>query len=551
MEPESVLKPATTTAETTPPRTPMIRLPRVLPLGPARIDLGEQVVGSRESFDLVLPRVSDQFVGTAVVRGSIGGVSSRSAGAGPLASPDLIDAIEHAAFAVETGPGGAPLVLDTRAMRPIRVEFSPRHPGRYDAMVHLALHWSDGAVTDHEVSVTGRARALTDVPRQHAPAAPAPNDLTGHEAPSHDRSELATTHNAASVDALIQQARDSAGGLADAQRNGVATAEAESESFTARVPKAAWWATLAEIAISMGVAGIAGVVAKTLAQRLASLAHPDALDSTKIPLFTGLADGIKEGLKGTAKHTVPMPGRAASKVPSTPAPESRTEPASSNARIDFWDRQRGLLAQVHMANRTIVSDTAKSLQQLPLADRALAIGALAEALEAARLDHAARHQMFASETQWVSGIAQASLGHDDVQVVGEERPRAVTELRHVRDDNPFVVRNGLLQITVADDGHALRVSAASLRGVSQEIADQLWKRPLHGVPIPLLVKVTGHAEDMTITRDEAGRIRAEGSAAEPTLIRRATMLLDEVLGRSLQQWQLPAIETNDATGRGD
>ena len=90
----------------------------------------------------------------------------------------------------------------------------------------------------------------------------------------------------------------------------------------------------------------------------------------------------------------------------------------------------------------------------------LAMGALADSLEAARLAHATRHQMFAAETQWVAGIAQASLGQVDVEVV-------------------------------------------------------------------------------------------EGSSAEPTLIRRATALLEEVLGRSLQQWQLPMIRTNDASGRGN
>lgn len=547
MDFESLLKPATTTkADTSLAPQPLLRIPRILPLPTDHIDLGEQVVGSRESFDLFVPRVSDRFVGTAVVVGSIGGTSSRMSGAGPLHSTDHFDAMERAAFAVESGPGGAPVVLDTRAMRAIRVQFSPRHPGRYDAMINLRLHWSDGLVTEQAVYVTGRARALTDVPSQRTTSEPTRVDAGRHQAPSPVANE---TPDGVGLQTLINQARDSAGGLAEAQRNGVVTAEAESESFRGMVPKAAWWAVLAEVAISMGVAGIAGIVAKSMAQSIASRVLRDATDPTKTPLFTGLADGIKDGLKGAAKQTIPLPGRAGKAPPAT-APESRTEEASSNARIDFWDRQRGLLAQVSMDNRKLVTDTAKDLTRLPAADQLLAMGALADALEAARLAHATRHQQFASETQWVSGIAQASLGHD-VQVAGQAS-RAVTELRYVRDGNPFVVRNGLLQITVAEgDGQTLRVGAASIRGVSQEIADQLWKRPLHGVAIPILVTVTGDAGAMTITRNEAGGIRAQGSGAEPTLIRRATEILHQVLGRSLEQWQLPAIETNDATGRGD
>jgi len=549
MQPESILKPATTKADAPPLPQPMLRLPRVVPPPTDRIDLGEQVVGSSESFDVFVPRVADGFVGTGVVVGSINGTSSRMpSAAGPLQSPDAVDEIHRAAFSLETGPGGTPQLLDTRAMRPIRVGFSPRHPGRYDAVVHLAIHWSDGATTAQEVRVTGRARTLTDVPRPLTTSDPKPIEAGGPNAP--DR-EHGTTDDGASFVTLTERARDSAGGLADAQRNGVQTAEAESASFKAQVPQAAWWATLAEIAISMGVAGIAAVVAKNLGHRLASLAQTDAADVTKTHLFTGLADGIKDGLKGTVKHTIPMPGRAA-RAPSDPTPAPRTETASSNARIDFWDRQRGLLGQVAMTNRTLVTDTAGGLAHLPDAERRLAMGALAAALEAARLAHATRHQMFASETQWVAGIAQASLGHEDVEVAGEGRPRSVTELAYVRDGNPFVVRNGLLEISVDHgDGQALRVADASIRGVSQEIADQLWTRPLHGVPIPILVEVKSDAGDLTITRDEAGRIRAAGSAAEPTLIRRATGILDQVLGRSLEQWQLPAIRTNDATGRGD
>lgn len=544
---ESILKPATTTADAAPVTQPMIRLPRVLPQLTERIDLGEQVVGSHEWFDVFLPRVADGFVGTALVVGSLDRVSSRMPRTDePVQFRDAVDEMERAAFSLEAGPGGAPLLLDTRAMRSVRVGFAPRNPGRYDAMIQLALHWSDGSVTEHAVRVTGRARLLTEVTGSLKTSGPAPieaepREVSDREAHPADGPEFAT---------LTSQARDSAAGLADMQGNGVETAERESDSFRGTVPQAAWWAVLAEIAITMGVAGIAGVVAKSLAQRLASRAVPDAADATKTRLFTGLADGIKDGLKSAGKQTIPMPGRAG-KAPSDPRPESQ-QAYSSNAKIDFWARQRDLLQRVNMTNRKLVTDTAAGLAREPEAVQRFAMGALAESLEVARLAHAARHQTFASETQWVAGLAQTSLGQVDVEVAGEDRPRSTTDLQYVRADNPFVVRNGLLQLTLDQrDGQPLRIAEASLRGVSQEIADQLWTRPLLGVPIPILIKVTRDAGDLTITRDEAGRIRAEGSGAEPTLIRGATALLEEVLGRSLQEWQLPMIQTNDATGRGN
>lgn len=181
---ESILKPATTTADI--PRVlpqPMLRLPRVLPQLTGPIDLGEQVVGSREWFDVFLPRVADGFVGTALVVGSIDRVSSRMPRSEePVPFRDAVDEMERAAFSLEAGPHGTPLVLDTGAMRPIRVGFAPRNPGRYDAMVQLAIHWSDGAVTDHEVRVTGRARLLTDVTGSLKTSDPMPIEADREEA---------------------------------------------------------------------------------------------------------------------------------------------------------------------------------------------------------------------------------------------------------------------------------------------------------------------------------------------------------------------------------
>ena len=64
-----------------------------------------------------------------LVVGSIDRVTSRMPRAQePVQFRDAVDEMERAAFSLQAGPEGTPLLLDTRAMRPIRVGFAPRNP---------------------------------------------------------------------------------------------------------------------------------------------------------------------------------------------------------------------------------------------------------------------------------------------------------------------------------------------------------------------------------------------------------------------------------------
>jgi hypothetical protein len=80
------------------------------------------------------------------------------------------------------------------------------------------------------------------------------------------------------------------------------------------------------------------------------------------------------------------------------------------------------------------------------------------------------------------------------------------------------------------------------------------------VSIPVRLNVEAGNRSATLTRDEVGRVRATGQLpigdqvgemAEADMIRAGTALFDRVLSRSLGDWGIPEITSNDATGRGD
>ena len=105
---------------------------------------------------------------------------------------------------------------------------------------------------------------------------------------------------------------------------------------------------------------------------------------------------------------------------------------------------------------------------------------------------------------------------------------------------------------------AISVEHASLRGISQEIADQIWARPLVGVPLPIRIRLLSGERSAFITRDEAGRFRISGqmpgedgaaARSEAQQIRSAAEVCDLVLSASLEAWGVRSITTNDSTGR--
>ena len=184
----------------------------------------------------------------------------------------------------------------------------------------------------------------------------------------------------------------------------------------------------------------------------------------------------------------------------------------------------------------------------------------------------AKHQRDASATQWVDFVAQGKHG------TAKAGAKAVTKLDELHAQMPEGVSGsmwatwlnsaagkGVLEITVdVDDDLHIKVDGARLDGVSRLIGDRLLKMDFRaaGVPVRLNVTNTGYrrlkAPRDVITVDEAGNVRTggprqyekntenEGDAhGEAQNIQGATHIVDKVLAKTLSQWGISHVESDD------
>ncbi|MBL0215772.1 MAG: hypothetical protein IPQ07_18065 [Myxococcales bacterium] len=525
---------------------------RIAPF-PATVDVGEQVVGSDHLLELAAPQVVDGFKGTATILGSVAALATAARGApfeeGLLAQTGPSPAAAASSFALEAGPYGMPRSIETAAPEPLRIRFRPTIPGSASALVTIRIYWSDGGYTDRAVVVTGRGRAIDAVPHPNQ----VDRDRSPTDAPTPTTSDL---EPAADLGAATLLASNNAATLAADQAQGVLLAQAEAKSFQEAATPPGWWAVLAEIAISMGIAAVAGLAAKSIAQRLTGKLigelDPKVIRDSKV--FTGLSDGVKEGMKTFGKRQAqPLLPKGSKPGHPDPAGSGRF---SSNPTIDFWQTQTKLTNDVATHNRNLIRTTRdKVLGESPnIATRAmqeLAAG-FADARDG---DAVIKAQAFASETQWISGIAQASHGH--ATATDHEKQIDVTDTQHVGHSLHFQKVNGLLRIaaTRGSDGRVV-VTGAKMTGIAQEIADRMWGYPLLHVPLPVMIELETADRSEALTRDEAGRIRIDrgpldADDGEVQRIQDATQVFAAVLSKSLADWGLPEVKTDDATGRGD
>ena len=535
---------------------------RIAPLQRS-VDVGEQIAGSDNAFELGTVQVLDGFRGHGSVFAQVAPQPMQTDGleqdASPLA-PGALAATLAQAFSIETGPNFTPLQIEADVARPLRIRFHPTVSGQHSAQVVIRIIWSDGGRSEEIISVAGRARWPTDVPAHNQVDSSKPPSFGpsgGADAPkTSDTSE----GNPVDLATAAELARDKVGGVIDAQRDGINLAEKESLSFTEEVPPAAWWAPLVEIALSMGVAAVATVVAKSIAKKVVGLhiKDPAALKESKI--FLGLSDGVKDGLKAVGKKAIPAIG--AKGHPKTPGPAVGTGTFSSNPALDFWEAQRSKLRGIAEHQKREIRDTEARLRTKDPEMAAQTMTAIAGGLEdTGNGNEVELAQAFASETQWMTGIAQSTLGRDPVE--GERKSETeATDMLHVRADTQFGKHNGVLHVDVdlpAHDVAGAKVRGASIMGVAQEIADRVWQYPLVHAAMPILVVVHSGSHVARITRDEAGRVRVDGelmlseddaAASEAQSIRGATELLEVVMSRSMADWGVAEIKTDDATRRG-
>jgi hypothetical protein len=514
--------------------------PRPAPL-PASHDVGEQIVGSDHWFDIGVARViGETNLEAAVVRRIEGVGESRVA---PVGTPsELRLGSGEEAFATDDHParlGGG--LINSELTVPLRVRFRPQRTGRFRAELVVQHRWDNGHVDEQRMTVTGGARRLDEAPEQPAPAptsAPKPLDpaLTTVEP---------TAMQVGKLDTAVGRAADAADALANRQRDGLKDAEGYILGGKPNVPKPPWYAGLADLAILMGVGGVAQIVSKLLAAKIVgSLAGSEGAGKR---IEDGVSAALKDGLKGAAKTAITQTGEADSAAHS-----------SGDVVVDFFSRQRTILTNLAVKNKDIVRTEQERL--LPaLGTQPDAVLALFQKLKetfAAAGDGAQETQRISTISQWLVGLGREKAG---TQVA----TRDGVEVGTVTNMSPyFLVKDGAagileLHVTNPVDNLAidrLQPTRAWLQGVASAAAQELNGADLAALGIPVKVVVQFPRHTTVITRDEAGRVRVHGrlpnrAAVDLTEEQRnldARAICELLLARPLASWGLK-IETDVAS----
>jgi hypothetical protein len=467
------------------------------------IDLGEVGVGSRRWFDVCDLIVADGFRGHAAVLGVVAEETFLAATNEATSTSGPTNAFDSDAFPQR--------VISTDELTPLRVRFGPSEPGTYQATIAYRADWTDRRVDQTAVRISARAVR----PDQLAPevADRTSRDLVDNEQSAKDVSRASLVARD-QLGVATTEATNAANALGKAQAQGVTNAEKEAKSFKQPTPEAAWWAALAEIAISMGTATIAGIVARKITDHVTVAIGKSVKDVKDMAPYYGTIDAIKDGVKATRRAVAPQPG-AAKKTPPAPEPNSVQGTYSSNNVIDFWAEQGKRANDYGDAQSTVVADTQAAMLALVDVQPATSVAimrSLRDVFKEAK-EHATIEQQVASESQWVAGIARGSLE-------GAREERTSTALDPVLEDELYRQSDGIVRIFVSLDEHAesiedasFQITGAKVNGISQEIADQLSTRPLAQFPMPVLIELAPGAYGVgaTIRREADGSLHATGA----------------------------------------
>jgi len=559
------IKPATTATATTEPvgpapdpavaaaPSPTAARARLTEMAP--IDFGEQVFGSEHYKEA--EALWNLGEGVATLTTWIDGSSA-------------FKLVEAPRTLVEAGRSG----LD---QRPVKVRFAPTAEQRdYSASLRIQAVWPDGQLALRVVPITARARPLEEIPTngpnavgRRAEAAQEARDRLARiedqavEA-SADRDERPVPAGAKrKFDRATRDAEIAAEALAAAQLAGVRLAERESASYQ-RVPSPLgfdWW-SLVEVALSIGLAGVAGVVAKAFASELVKgVTGAESVRDSKAVI--GIADAMKDAIKSAGKAAM----RAHTPSPASASPTPASGTFSENPTINFFSAQESILLDAGKHNAQGVSERAYYLEPLLTSSPDAAVATMravgASLQNAASSAEIITAQALATESQWVTLIARQALG----EVTVKDYNRGVIEDVHVTDlasarptspDSMPSTKDGVLDILM--DFSPPKVVGARVTGISAEVARRFFgvSPAVLGVPIRLILGgKTDHP--LVITRDEAGRVRLSGDkqllssveghdgsplTSEEQAVGTATLLMESVIGRPLK---VP-IGNDDATG---
>jgi hypothetical protein len=541
-------------------KSPAARREKLNPL-PKTIDVGEQIVDSGHEFDVALvmnvgERGAQPNMGYPIFEGPVecAVIDTQDCDGKPESPVDCTTTDTPFSSSWKT-----PQDLDLPRM--LKVKFDPKRLGIYGGLLRFVAMFGS-RLEEHHVRLTGRARRIDDPPPARAP-------LPGEErldvssnakiAPA-DRSNLDQVKPGllSELNHEATLAMNAAEKLADQQNVGVLNAERNQQSYVKAVDSGPWWMALVEIALSIGIAGVAGSVGRALLNHLEAKATPiggKLADAARVPI-TGVADAVKDGIKNAGRLAISgAKTLKASAEFGDSSPDRLPTPYSSDGRVEFFAQQSAVLVDVAGRNRDVIEQTRYALEPHLATNPGEAVRTMQKVNTAIRENHqeAIIRQQFATETEWVAGLARSRNG----QAVATTRDGEEVGYTMMNIARLGRGRDGILTIAVKlsepDDANpdgGLRVRSASIHGVSQAIADHLRLLDLRRYPIPIMIELGGK-RSARITRDEAGIVRVSasfGPESEAYNVREATRIFERVLARPLVAWEVGPIKTDDAKG---
>lgn len=480
----------------------------------------------------------------------------------------------------------------------VQVLFAPTSRGTKRATLTVMFRWGDGHVESQRVQVTATARALEDVPAGSDVVRP----LRGIPPPvlpsGEDRYQT--------IDETTGRETMSNGRIAlfAKQQEGVKAISDESKKFQPKPADPSVWGDLADLAFQIGTGAIGGLAAKFIGGRVAKFfvdsekalaaarAGEENIANAAKAAVEARGDAVEESIanaalvkakvanysnEGRAAHHAKIQselgaqsgaivarmmtmgaagirgarGPAAQLAPNQPTGKSAPS-ISKDGEIAFFGEQTLMLIDLEKVVGNAMASFVGELLKAHPDDGLCLLREITAGLEEAEAE-ATSLQASSTAKQFMAYLSQTENGRETVQT--RSGSAVVTDMKSQRDSANSALEHGslgpgVLQIDCerALDG-SIKVVDARLKNVSTLIANRFMNIPLRQSGMAMRLSV--NLGSVVATRDEAGRIRVSGSfipsaVGEPDQIAEAERIFGVVFSKTLQEWGLPQVHTNDA-----
>ena len=248
---------------------------------PGTIALPEQVVGSSHEFPIAFPYNLDQRGRAALITATA--MDDRfKLTSSEKTVPSLF------------GPAGK-----TPPAASAGLVFTPRQPGAAVLIVQFNAAWADGHTEQLEVQVIANARSLDN---KNTEAGASEGTDVGPTAAVPDT----RTPTLALFNSKVEELKLHLDDVTRSQVEGVRVVEEEAAKYKEPTPAPPTWAVLAELAITIGTAGVAAIVGKYIATKIVGLAVGEAETVAK-----GAGEAAVHGAEHAAEHTATHAATAA------------------------------------------------------------------------------------------------------------------------------------------------------------------------------------------------------------------------------------------------